>query len=210
MMPVTVAKSGEYVFSVVSVKAGVMSAAATLSWAGAKRYASADMKMYEKASSKGSAIYFDPQTGPKNVNVSTTGNPNLATVQLATFIDGENVRIGSANAFSAADFQNINSFDSNTVISGSTTIAANSLDEHYANINPATLTYSKKVLSLVNAANTGTIFYLRTGSSSANYHYARVFVKPVAGKLIQGTSPDRYVQIEASYQETAGLGFAKR
>ena len=59
-------KAGEYVFSVVAVRNGISSSAASIMWAGATRYSNdagstgETIKIYEFSSSKGSAITLDP------------------------------------------------------------------------------------------------------------------------------------------------------
>jgi hypothetical protein len=41
------------------------------------------------------------------------------------------------------------------------------------------------------------------------YHYAKILIKYVNGSFLQGTSPNRYVEFEISYQKVAGVPYAK-
>jgi hypothetical protein len=57
-------------------------------------------------------------------------------------------------------------------------------------------------------SSTGFGFVVRHGASG-NYHYARVVVLGGSGGILKGTSPNRYVDMEISYQDTPNLPFAK-
>jgi len=49
----------------------------------------------------------------------------------------------------------------------------------------------------------GLLLYVRTPEGN----FAKIFMRAVGGSLLQGTSPNRFVELEISYQPTAGTGF---
>ena len=203
-----------YVFSVYAVRSSVKSTAATITWAGAPRYGTTTtIRMYETLSSQGSGLTLDPSLGgPVNARVSAS-NPNPERVQLAIYTKGSDPNtfsIGAAYAF--IEYRNVNGFDQNTFISTSS-YPAQSLNEWYsaASIDgmiPSDGNGRAFELPISQTGGAGQGFYVRTGTTG-NYHYARVFVKNVGGKLLQGSAPERYVELEISYQQTANLPYAK-
>jgi hypothetical protein len=206
-----------YTFSVYAVRGGAASTASSIEWSGALRYpnASTTLRMYESNSNLGSGLTLDPSLGgPLNVKVGTS-NPNPERVQLAIYTknaDPNVFSIGAANAFDEYKQGAANAFDQNTYISTSS-YPALSLSDWYsaASIAGAIPTDGNvRAFDLPNAqtGQMGQGFYVRTGTT-ANYHYARVFVKNNGGKLLQGTAPDRYVELEISYQQTANIPYAK-
>jgi len=205
----------QYTFSVTAVRGTLSSSAATVDAAGATRYGSTtSLKLYESKSALPSGLTIDPALGgPAVVSVSSS-NPNLSSVQLAIYKDVSNAlqfEIGPAYAYDTTIYRNANLFDHNTYISDSTFPAAN-LDSWYGTGSIAgrfTSTGNVSTFPLPDLQSTlGQGFYVRTGTAG-NYHYARVFVKNNGGKLLQGTAPDRYIEIEISYQTGANLPFAK-
>jgi hypothetical protein len=211
-----------YKFAVTAVRNGVESAADTLSWMGANRYTSdqattTTIKMYEFASSKGSALALDnfaPYNGPRNLK--TASDPPAVT-QLAMIVDpGGTVAIGPAFAF--PNFSHVLEFDPNVYISKNS-FSANSLDswfvskslDNYVFTSDATTQYNKAAISFPASSANGFGFFIRTGTAGGTngYHYARVIVKSVGGKILQGSPDDRFVELEISYQSTPFMPYAK-
>ncbi|MES2766172.1 MAG: fibronectin type III domain-containing protein [Bacteroidota bacterium] len=64
----------------------------------------------------------------------------------------------------------------------------------------------------------GVIFYTNTGSNLTNNflffaktqegNYAKIFVKAVNGTILQGVAPNRFIELDISYQGTANLPYA--
>lgn len=211
----TVQAGKEYDFEVVAVRGGKASTAVGVHWAGATRYGkTVSIKVYEDESAQPSGLTLDPSLGgPKVVSVSSS-NPNLRTVQLAIYTvaaDPSNFIIGPAYAIT--EYQNADSFDVNTHISDSA-FATPSLDGFY--LNKALTTWfasgngNKSAFTLPIAQSTnGQVFFVRTGAAATDQHFARIFVKNVSGKMLQGTAPNRFVELEISYQSGANLPYAK-
>jgi hypothetical protein len=51
-------------------------------------------------------------------------------------------------------------------------------------------------------------FYVRT-DTPGNHHFARVMVRNNGGKILQSIPPNRYIELETSYQISANVPFAK-
>ncbi|KXK57399.1 MAG: fibronectin type III domain-containing protein [Chlorobi bacterium] len=205
-----------YTFTVRTKRGTTLSAAVTRQWAGAQRFSNdaanpaMTIKLYEKASSNGSGLTLDPSLGgPKNVSVAKP----TSDVQLGFIVDpAGKVVIGAAYSF--PEFKNVDKFDSNTYVSTQSWVATGlndwfitqSLDTYIPNDdgNLRAFTFEATV-----SGATGQGFVVRTGGKD-NYHYARVFVNNVGGKLLQGTAPNRYVELTISYQNTPNVPFAKR
>jgi len=57
----------------------------------------------------------------------------------------------------------------------------------------------------------GFVFIARVKNTDATYNYAKVYLKLGAdGKFLQGTAPNRYIEVEVSYQKISGVPYAKR
>jgi hypothetical protein len=205
-----------YTFTVRSVRGTTTSSSASITWAGAQRFtddasnSSITLRLYDSASSNGSGLTIDPaKGGPRNITVSV-GSTN---VQLAMYAGSSTTNFIIGPAYAMTEYSNANAFDQNVYISDSTYLAT-SLNTWFsakkvgdyisANGNvraftlPATVTDTR-----------GHGFYVRTGTAG-NYRFARVFIKNVGGKLLQGNPPNRYVEVEISYQTTPNVEYAKR
>lgn len=171
----------------------------------------APVRVYEPASSLGCGLVLDPaRGGPKTVSVKSS-NPALGDVQLALYTtasDPASFVFGPAAAIS--EFLNADLFDRNTYVSDSAYFIR-SLDAWYLGG-----TFESRISAVGNvlsytvpvASKNSFGFYVRTGTSG-NHHYARVAIRSVDSLLLQGTAPDRYVELEISYQTRNELPFAK-
>jgi hypothetical protein len=211
-----------YTFSVTAVRNGETSSASTVKWAPADRYSSdqgnttISIKMYEKASANGSGLLLDPTLGgPKNVSASS-GLPiaELQKVQLVILANDANSTFGIGPAYAFDAYKAVNDFYSKLYI-GDSTYVASSLDTWYDNkpIDQRILLPDGNISAYTGIPNApggtqGQGFYVRIGDAGA-YHYARVFINNVGGKLLQGSAPNRYVELTISYQKTANLPYAK-
>lgn len=207
----------EYKFNVVAVRNGKSSAADTLTWMGADRYGeTTELRMYEKASSLGSALAIDtraPFSGPRNIKVAT--DPTLAQLAMVVSPDGDSVYVGPAFAFD--EFASVGAFDP-TVYIGKNAYLATGLDTWFTDnpINNLIVTADEGNLHAFGFMATptgpdaalGQGFFVRTGAIG-NEHFARVFVKNEGGKFLQGSGDDRFVEVTISYQAVANKPFAK-
>lgn len=55
----------------------------------------------------------------------------------------------------------------------------------------------------------GAIFLVRVAETPGNWNYAKVMVKNTGSQWLQGTAPDRYIEVEISYQSKANVPYAK-
>lgn len=213
-----------YVFTVTAVDADDNeSDPVSVTWSPASRYnvdaanTTMEINIYEKDATRGSGLALDvasPYEGPRNISVSGTHtDAELALAQLAMYINTNGtVKIGPASGFTVAEYANVAKFDQNTIVSDEAT-PVSSLNNWYMNGSlSGAMTQNRETPFTLDAVRTdgnGYGFVVRTGTSAANYHYARVFVKNNGGKILQGDSPNRFVSLVISYQNTAGVPYAK-
>jgi hypothetical protein len=207
-----------YAFTVSSVRGSKVSSLVSVQSTPSARYTTdvstgTPLRIYEKASTHGSGLTIDPSKGgPKNVSKNQSATPQ--NVQLAMVADNTKgtLVIGPANAFT--EFIQVGQYDPDITISQMTYVAP-SLDSWYYSgsmenemlpVNNGNV--SAYELSQSIPGTNGQGFFVRTGPSG-NYHYARVFVKNVGGKLLQGVAPERYVELEITYQTTPNVPYAK-
>lgn len=217
--------AAEYTFKVVAVRGGKASTEITVKWAPAGRHTvepgtTTTLRMYEKRSSNPSGLSIDAEPGgPQAVSlaVSRPGKAQLAVFILdSTSNTTTEVLVGPAYAFpeyAASGNFNPAKVDSSTYVSP-TDYVVGSLDVWYDK-NPidATITSSTHTNASAYSLTGGNLnaargFYVRTGLAG-NFHYARVLVKAAGGKIVQGSFPDRYIEVEVSYQQTPNLPYAK-
>lgn len=219
----------EYTFSVAAVTASGTGTATTLRWAGAVR--SDDAGTPTGGTSK-IRLYEANSTNPSAVNLSVSGQPLLVSLnpnttgqagkaQLGMFIAPRtggtptNIIIGPVYAipeYKLSAQLDPDRIDTSVYISG-TTYQIASLDTWYLSaplstmIDPVSNVKAYEFASPTVTSNQG--FVVRTGTSAANYHYARVMIKNLSGSIISGTFPNRYVELEISYQSGINLPYAK-
>lgn len=212
--------ASEYTFTIVAVRSGSASTSISVKWAPAARFNSTTLKLYEKKSASPSGFSIDAETGgpqPVSLAVSKPGKAQLAIFVLDSTSNNTNtLLIGPAYAFpeyAASGNFNPAKVDSSTYISP-TDFVVSSLDTWYsaspidAVITSSSTTNTAAYTLTGNNLNASRGFFVRTGLAG-NYHYARVFVKATGGKIVQGTYPDRYIEVEVSYQNTPNLPYAK-
>jgi hypothetical protein len=222
-LDVTNLKPGVYNFSVYATYGGTIWRATTIQSAAATRYTmdaanpGLTLRMHEVESEYGPALILDPKRGgPRGTGVRNSDS--IAAVALAIYTDqsfSEFFDIGPGYAFTG--FRNADKFDSSTYISR-TAYRAASLDQFYlagpldtyidfGGANPGNVSAFR--LPISDPSGEGFGFVVRHGNGSQQ-HYARVFVKNVAGKILQGLPPNRYVEVEISYQASPNVPYARR
>jgi len=188
-----------YTFSVSSVNGATASATApSITWSPARRYTQVggfNIQVYEYSSSKGSGLrLFDPSTQAPAVYSKTEGGDKW---DIAFNNDGtpDSIDAGSPRLLYTL-------LNPRITLVGKIT-PANSLDDVYEteDLTASSETY----FSLPNLSTTGYVFVVKT----ADGNYAKVFVKQLLGKILQGTIlDDQYVTVEISYQAKVGVPHA--
>lgn len=190
---ITGLKTGtEYTFSIYTRGTdGKKSTAATIKWSPAKRWTKFtngnDIKLYETSSSFASGLTFTA-TGPES---HVLADANMWDLCLDTRNDSYDIgspalssyTISAARttliAFDTAKYKNVT--------------ALNDVFES-ASLNP-----TKETLVNFNGVTKGFMFNFKTKDGN----YGRVLVKATGGAILQGTAPNRYVDLEISYNPTA-------
>lgn len=217
---------GAYTFHVYAMRSGLLSSGTSLVWAPATRFThdaanpSVPLRMYEFRSLNGAGLIIDPaKGGPRNASLSASSPDPAGSISLAIFTEVPvpwTFDIGPAYAF--LGFRNANKFDSSAYISRNGYSVSSLDDLHLSNNLDSYITSGGDQAGNISAFNLpattpdgkGVAFILRIGNGP-NTHYARVLVKADdTGRLLRGTSPNRYVEVEISYQMVANLPFAKR
>lgn len=216
--------STPYEISVSTVTVDGISSPATITWAGADRYltdsaSGTSIRIFEKSSPNGSALTLDPSFGgPRNVSVRA-GTPGLA--QLALYVYPElggtpdSLFIGPAWAFpeyrvmSGGDASKI---DSSVYIS-TMAYAVSSLDGWFVDKPVSDFISALGNIMAFRFFGSGPTeshgFFVRTGTLATS-HYARILIVPGPNGLLRGSYPNRYLELQISYQTTPNLPFAKR
>ncbi len=186
----------KYTFSLKSVNGTAKSAtAATISWSPATRFAN-DIRIYEASSSKGSGLrlYNDITLAPEVLNISggSLWDFGIDNKGITDSLDS-----GSPGALSFVIAPR------RITLMGKIYSNVTSLDDIYES---ADLTVSSEgAYTLPNVATGGYCMVLKT----ADGNFAKVLIKSVGGKILQGTAPDRYCQVEISYQTAKGVPHAE-
>jgi hypothetical protein len=206
-----------YQFNVRSTRGIYRSPAASISWAPAARYTleptnATLLTIYEQGSPYGNILAIDPAVGgPRRLNAAGAPSPN--SLQLALFVSGPNpstFEIGPAYAFPS--FDGVFGLDTGVFIPDQAYIVGG-LDSWFVD-GPLEGMFgpngniSEFVLPTTSGDGTGFGFVVRTGSPGS-YHYARIFIVNVSGELLQGASPNRFINLEVSYQLMPNVPYAK-
>ena len=174
---------------------------ATIMWAPAQRV-TAQLRLYETSSSMGSGIMLPDQAG---LTISDGGMWDICLDTRDDLFD-----IGSPTVSSYTSDEAQPKFPNGDVarvtMIGKTWTDVTSLDQVFES---ADLTQENLVETLIrfNQADAeGKPFAFVVKTQAGNY--AKVLVKVNNGSLLQGTSPDRYVDLEVSYQSVIDVPYA--
>jgi hypothetical protein len=209
----------EYTFYVRTMVGTDLSSAVSVNWAGAARYTDGGartLRMYEKASNTyGSGLLLDPNLGGPRMAFAKNEAGNVQLIWVYAPANGasgsyDTLIIGCPPAF--PEYAQSADFYANTYISDPS-FYGTSLDDIYpgASLDQLINTSSNANVFKFRVNETSGVgdgFYVRIGTAG-NYHYARVFIRNYGGSLVQGSSPDRYLTLDVSYQNTANLPYAK-
>ena len=184
------------------------SSIATIQWATASQFKkndnNADIKVYGSSSDFGSGLqlYNEDGEAPKVWKIASQANWNLG---LST--KNNQVKFGSA---SALGYSNLTTC-ADAEITSLFNVDVDKLGDVVFEEKPATFTYSKKTIDLLNdpiavKATKGVMFFVRTLDKK---HYAKILILKKNGSFLQGSGDDQYVQVYVSYQKVENVPFAK-
>jgi hypothetical protein len=198
-----------YTFHVTAHRGGESSTPVAIRWAPATRVVfdssgSTVLRIYESGSLKGSGLVLDPERGgPLRVQVFGASPAQIALFTTQTGTD--NFEIGTA-------YSRLGQPLDTSVYISTRTYKASSLDEwfHDQPLDSAILPDGNRRLFLLPASipdAQGRGFFVRlTGRDG--HHYARVLIRNVEGRLLQGAVPDRFIEVMISYQKRPDVPFA--
>lgn len=213
--PVQVNQLSQGVIYTVEIRAlfknGNRSTASTVLWSPAYRFTKnvndEVIKLYEYASQLGSGldVYDATDKKPKTLKVASgefwsigldtrnnqviVASPTLISYNFPTTPGYTEI---SSNYFDAASLDDV--YDSEALNVG--------------NFSP----YAVPLHELTGDIDKNIVLIIRTKESGSNdFNYAKVLIKKQAGNTwLAGTSPNRYIEVEVSYQEKANVPYAKR
>lgn len=205
-----------YTFTIVAYTSDTVSSSISIVWAGAKRFRG--IRAYETASTNGSGIRLSD-----GANL-TIANGTQWDVCLDTRTDGgqDNWAFGSPQASTYTDTlgyfirgaQAGQKAKVTAVFSDSTTqgympyfVVADSLEAVFE--SQALGTGKKQVqimLENLQNQNRSVVFYVKT----AEGNFAKILLKAVGGSVLQGSAPNRYVEIDYSFQTAVNVPYALR
>ncbi len=169
------------------------SAKISVSWATATRFTG--IKLYETNSSfaSGLELFNSELQRPETYKIANSDKWDIA---LDT--KNESFDIGSPTLTS----YNIATPRTTFVKMRDSWIGVNSLDDIF---DTEMLDPNQANLINFNSVTKGFAFAVKTQDG----HFAKVFVKAVDGKILQGAADNRYIEVDISYQKTANLPYAK-
>ena len=178
----------------------VESAQATaVRWSPARRFDS--FKLYETKSSYGSGLmlYDATSKGPLTYTIANSDKWDLAldTREISAGVESWDIGCPGLTSYTISNPRNTLIIIPNDSYKG-----VASLDDVFDTemLNP-----TAQQLINFDTAIKGFVFAVKTQDG----HFAKVLVKANNGVLLQGTKPNRYVELDISYQTTTGVQFAK-
>ncbi|MCS7000834.1 MAG: fibronectin type III domain-containing protein [Candidatus Kapabacteria bacterium] len=204
----------KYTFTVVAITADTASSGISLEWAGARRFRG--IRAFETASANGSGIRLSDGTNLTIANgtqwdvcldtrvVGGQDNWAFGSPQASTYTDDQGRFLRGAQAGQPAKVTIIFS-DSSAQGYTPYFVVADSLEAVFE--NQALGTGKKQVQIMVENLQNQTrnlVFYAKT----AEGNFAKIMLKAIGGKILQGTAPNRYVEIDYSFQTAANVPYA--
>jgi hypothetical protein len=184
-----------YTFAIRARTADTLSAAVTTVWSPALRLRG---RVYESASGFASGIGF--QNGA--VQARRIGNPSEAALaDFAIATPADSVYFGTPRTLYPITTARATTIDTTGFYRG-----IDSLNQVFEGmLNPNVFRQGFYRVRNMNPGGQprGLVLYTRT----AEGNFAKIFLRAVNGVLLQGNAPDRFVDLEISYQPTANLGY---
>lgn len=204
----------KYTFTIQAYTADTVSSAISIEWAGARRFR--NIRAFETASANGSGIRLSDGANLTIANgtqwdlcldtrpVGGQDDWAFGSPQASTYTDDQGRFIRGAQAGQLAKATVLFS-DSTAQAVTPYTVVADSLE---AVFESAALGSGKKVYQIMveklQIANRSLICYVRTQEGN----FAKVLLKAVGGSILQGTAPNRYVEVDYSYQTAVNVPYA--
>ncbi len=188
-----------YSFAVQGRNKDTVSSAVSVSWSPAVRLTMANgstIKLYESASGFGSGLKIQGGV-PQNLTVASGSQWDIGIDTRNDANNQPSYDIGSPELLS---YTSITSFRK-TLINRTYYVGVDSLNQVYDNQAIAATVATRISFT---AEKKGVLFSGKTQDGN----FFKVYVKANNGALLQGTSPNRYVEVEISYQPTANVGYA--
>jgi hypothetical protein len=193
--------------------------AATMIFATARRLTTftdgTPIRLYETASTRPHAMLVDPDRGGPIALSTALGSPRLGDVQLALHTSSGEKRFAFGPAAGIAGYPAHESFDQNVVafggLMGGGTLEDTGLpDSIHARYFEPPIGGREHVFDFFSDSDPSGLgrMMMFAFRGSDGMHYARVFVRNGGGMLLQGTAPNRYVELEISYQMVGDMPFA--
>jgi hypothetical protein len=190
-----------YTFKVQSRTKDTVSAETNITWSPATRIRMANggaVLLYESVSSFGSGLSFQGGIA-RNLTIANSSDWDIALDTQPT-VGGNSYDIGSPNKTGYTAFAN--NGGRKTVVSPVVYNAIDSLNQVFD--TQLNIGGDERLINFT-TVNRGFVFACRT----QNGNYAKVFVKATnQGVVLQGSAPNRYVEVEISYQPVANVPFA--
>lgn len=192
----------EYTFTVYAkFTNGEVSPNVSVKWAPATRYSS-DIRVYEFASPRGSGLTLSGDDGvPQTLTIGRASEWDMYLDTREGVYD-----LGSPKAGNFTD--DAGKFKSNGQTARDLYIY--NIFEQYNDLNDVFdtkaidgYTPAQKYIDFT-TKTTGFVFSCKTSTG----YFAKVLVKAANGKILQGTAPDRYIQLAISYQKVASVPYA--
>jgi hypothetical protein len=184
-----------YTFAVQARTADTVSAAASIMWSPALRLRG---RVYESASQFASGIGFQGGT----VQSRPIGNATeAAQADFAIATPSDSVYFGTPRSL-----YNITNGRGTLVDTTGFYRGVDSLNQVYEGVlNPNVYRTGFYRVKALNPAGLPKSLVLYTRTADGNF--AKIFLRAVGGSLLQGNAPNRYVDLEISYQPTANAGY---
>lgn len=213
-----------YTFTVAAYTNDTVSSGISIQWAGAKRFRG--IRAFETASANGSGIRLLDGTNLTIANgtewdvcldtrtVNNQDNWAFGSPQASTYTDNQGRFIRGAQAGQLAK--------ATIIFSDSTSqgyvpyfVVADSLEAVFESQALGTGKKQAQIMieNLQNQAKSIVFYAMVAPDNSANppanqYRFAKILLKAAGGSILQGTSPNRYVEIDYSIQTAVGVPYA--
>lgn len=191
-----------YTFRVQTRTKDTVSSERTIMWSPATRVRMSGtggaVRLYESNSSFGSGLSFQGGVAT-NRQVADARLWDLGLDTRPNSAGQVSFDIGSPNKTSYSAFDNMGG--RKTIVSSNVYNSIDSLNQVFdTQLNVGT---TEQLINFT-PANRGFVMAVRTQDGN----FAKVFVKAVNGVILQGTAPNRYVEVEISYQPVANVPYA--
>ncbi|MCX7929460.1 MAG: fibronectin type III domain-containing protein [Chlorobi bacterium] len=204
-----------YTFTIVAYTNDTVSSSISIDWAGARRFRG--IRAYETASTNGSGIRLSDGANLTIANgtqwdlcldTRTDGGQDnwaFGSPQASTYTDAQGRFIRGAQAGQLAKVTTV--FCDSTSPQNITPyfVVADSLEGVFESRALGTGKAHRQImLENLQNQNKNVVFYVMT----AEKNFAKVLLKAAGGSVLQGTAPNRYVEIDYSYQTAVNVPYA--